>query len=181
MKGVERSTFCLANASDRSLPFAPVRRNAPAAGVSAHVSERERTRAKPNLAILAADSGVIRTGRACLRCAAPLDRTFRLDGEYADGRGRSARGCGLRPGQPRRARRAARRARASVSQRDSPASLGRSGGGRAVDLDRARAGLYPRNSTSVPSRSSGSPGRRSAARRPPYRSVTTWRGRCRPA
>ena len=49
-KGLEPSTFCMANASDRSRPFAPVRSNGLFAGVRVQASEPERT---PNLAILA--------------------------------------------------------------------------------------------------------------------------------
>jgi hypothetical protein len=45
MKGLEPTTFCMANARDRSRPFAPVRSSGQFAGVSAHASERERTRA----------------------------------------------------------------------------------------------------------------------------------------
>jgi hypothetical protein len=43
--GLEPTTFCMANASARSLPFAPVRLNQLLAGVSVRPSERERTRA----------------------------------------------------------------------------------------------------------------------------------------
>jgi hypothetical protein len=53
MMGLEPTTFCMANASDRSLPFAPVRLNMLFAGLPsklANASEPERT---PNLAILA--------------------------------------------------------------------------------------------------------------------------------
>jgi hypothetical protein len=45
MKGLEPSTFCMANASDRSHPFAPVRSNRPIAGFPVQVSEHDRTRA----------------------------------------------------------------------------------------------------------------------------------------
>jgi hypothetical protein len=45
MKGLEPSTFCMANASDRSRPFAPVRSNRPFAGPCVQASEREQTRA----------------------------------------------------------------------------------------------------------------------------------------
>jgi hypothetical protein len=57
MKGLEPSTFCMANARDRSLPFASVRSNRCLQGFTftrANVSEPERT---PNLAILATASG----------------------------------------------------------------------------------------------------------------------------
>jgi hypothetical protein len=53
MKGLEPSTFCMANASDRSLLFASVRSNRLFSGFPigrANASEPERT---PNLAILA--------------------------------------------------------------------------------------------------------------------------------
>jgi len=53
MKGLEPSTFCMASASHRALPFAPVRFNPLFAGIShkrANATEPERT---PNLAILA--------------------------------------------------------------------------------------------------------------------------------
>jgi len=53
MKGLEPTTFCMASASGRSLPFAPVRSNWPFAEVFVRASEPERT---PNLAILATDS-----------------------------------------------------------------------------------------------------------------------------
>jgi hypothetical protein len=45
MMGLEPTTFCMANASDRSHPFAPVRSNELFAGLSVQASERERTRA----------------------------------------------------------------------------------------------------------------------------------------
>jgi hypothetical protein len=57
MKGLEPSTFCLANASVRSRPFVPVCSDRPFAGFSflrANATEPERT---PNLAMLATDSG----------------------------------------------------------------------------------------------------------------------------
>jgi hypothetical protein len=53
MMGLEPTTFCMANASDRSRPFAPVRSNTLFAGLPsklANAAEPERT---PNLAILA--------------------------------------------------------------------------------------------------------------------------------
>jgi hypothetical protein len=45
MKGLEPSTFCMANAGDRSLPFALVRSNRLFAAVSMQASEQDRTRA----------------------------------------------------------------------------------------------------------------------------------------
>jgi hypothetical protein len=45
MKGLEPSTFCMANAGGRSRRFAPVRRNLPFAATSTSASERQRTRA----------------------------------------------------------------------------------------------------------------------------------------
>jgi hypothetical protein len=61
MLGLEPTTFCMANASDRLLPFAPVRSNpAPLRDFPferANATEPERT---PNLAILA--TGVRRAG-----------------------------------------------------------------------------------------------------------------------
>jgi hypothetical protein len=45
MMGLEPTTFCMASASGRSRPFAPVRSNWPFAAVSVGASERERTRA----------------------------------------------------------------------------------------------------------------------------------------
>jgi hypothetical protein len=45
MKGLEPSTFCMANASDRSLLFASVRSNRLFAEVSMQASEQDRTRA----------------------------------------------------------------------------------------------------------------------------------------
>jgi hypothetical protein len=45
MMGLEPTTFCMANASARSRPFAPVRSNDLFAGLSVQASERERTRA----------------------------------------------------------------------------------------------------------------------------------------
>jgi hypothetical protein len=45
MMGLEPTTFCMASASDRSRPFAPVRSNWPFAAVSVGASERKRTRA----------------------------------------------------------------------------------------------------------------------------------------
>jgi hypothetical protein len=45
MKGLEPSTFCMASAGDRSRPFAPVRSNAPVAGLPVQANERKRTRA----------------------------------------------------------------------------------------------------------------------------------------
>jgi hypothetical protein len=57
MMGLEPTTFCMANASGRSLPFAPVRLGrlfARLPSKRANPSEPERT---PNLAILAMDSG----------------------------------------------------------------------------------------------------------------------------
>jgi hypothetical protein len=53
MMGLEPTTFCMANASGRSLPFRPVRSNGVFAALprkQANRSEPERT---PNLAILA--------------------------------------------------------------------------------------------------------------------------------
>jgi hypothetical protein len=57
MKGLEPSTFCMANASDRSLLFASVRQTGCLQRFPcerANKTEPERT---PNLAILATDSG----------------------------------------------------------------------------------------------------------------------------
>jgi hypothetical protein len=45
MMGLEPTTFCMASASDLSLPFAPVRSNRRFAEVFAQASERNRTRA----------------------------------------------------------------------------------------------------------------------------------------
>jgi hypothetical protein len=45
MMGLEPTTFCMANASGRSRPFAPVRSNASIAGRFRESSERDRTRA----------------------------------------------------------------------------------------------------------------------------------------
>jgi len=45
MKGLEPSTCCMASASGRSIPFAPVRSNPLFARVPAQASERNRTRA----------------------------------------------------------------------------------------------------------------------------------------
>ena len=45
MKGLEPSTFCMASASNRSRPFAPVRSNRLFAGLPVEASERNRTRA----------------------------------------------------------------------------------------------------------------------------------------
>ena len=53
MKGLEPSTFCMANASDRSRRFAPVRSNDLFPGVSVQASERTEPERTPNLAILA--------------------------------------------------------------------------------------------------------------------------------
>jgi hypothetical protein len=53
MMGLEPTTFCMANASDRSLLFAPVRPNRLFAGLPSQATERERT---PSLAILATAS-----------------------------------------------------------------------------------------------------------------------------
>ncbi len=43
--GLEPTTFCMANARDRSRPFAPVRSNRLFARILVLASERERTRA----------------------------------------------------------------------------------------------------------------------------------------
>jgi hypothetical protein len=43
--GLEPTTFCMANASSRSLPFAPVPSNYLFAGAFVRASERDRTRA----------------------------------------------------------------------------------------------------------------------------------------
>jgi hypothetical protein len=45
MKGLEPSTFCMASASYRSLPFAVVRSTGLSAGVAVQASEHDRTRA----------------------------------------------------------------------------------------------------------------------------------------
>src|SRR5687768_14851199 len=52
MKGLEPSTFCMANASDRSRPFAQTSCLQPFQSERANKTEPERT---PNLAILATD------------------------------------------------------------------------------------------------------------------------------
>jgi hypothetical protein len=43
--GLEPTTFCMANARDRSHPFASVRSNGPFAAISVGARERTRTRA----------------------------------------------------------------------------------------------------------------------------------------
>src|SRR6266542_3716554 len=45
MMGLEPTTFCMANASERARPFAPVRSNRLFAAVSVQASEPDRTRA----------------------------------------------------------------------------------------------------------------------------------------
>jgi len=79
MMGLEPTTFCMANASGRSLLFAPVRSNRLFAGLPserANATEPERT---PNLAILATESGAdSRARRASLR---PASRRLRQAGE----------------------------------------------------------------------------------------------------
>jgi hypothetical protein len=45
MMGLEPTTFCMASASDRSQPFAPLRLHRPFAGSSCSVRERALTRA----------------------------------------------------------------------------------------------------------------------------------------
>jgi hypothetical protein len=67
MMGLEPTTSCMASASDRSLPFAPVRSNRLRAGLPstrANGSEPERT---PNLAILATEPDADPTGDGPLR------------------------------------------------------------------------------------------------------------------
>jgi hypothetical protein len=77
IKGLEPSNFCMANASDRSLPSAPVRSNGPAAGISferANATEPERTL---NLAILATESGAEPGAGGDLGVLAPLRALYR--------------------------------------------------------------------------------------------------------
>jgi zinc-ribbon domain len=63
MMGLEPTTFCMANASSRSRPFAPVRSNVLFAGFSVRASEPERTRtnAEPCHSChgLSAESGLV--------------------------------------------------------------------------------------------------------------------------
>jgi hypothetical protein len=56
MKGLEPSTFCMANASDRSLPFAPVRSDMLFAGLPSNLANASAPERTPNLAILATES-----------------------------------------------------------------------------------------------------------------------------
>jgi hypothetical protein len=92
MKGLEPSTFCMASASDRSLPFASVRSNRPIAGFlseRANGSEPERT---ANLAILATGSAP-NPGSASFSPATRGGRAGRL----SRGHGRTSVGMGSSP------------------------------------------------------------------------------------
>src|SRR6266540_712082 len=118
MMGLEPTTFCMANASDRSRPFAPVRSNSCFAGFAyrrVNGSAPERT---PNLAILATESGAEAGGgarRAALAlrrgglrdtdCRPNPDRPFSAAGATSPRAGRAGRPTAGCTGNCRRASR----------------------------------------------------------------------------
>jgi hypothetical protein len=69
MNGLEPSTFCMANAGDRSLPFALVRSNRLFAAVSMQASEQTEPERTPTLPSLPRSRAPNRTRRASLRPA----------------------------------------------------------------------------------------------------------------
>jgi hypothetical protein len=77
--GFEPTTFCMANASSRSLPFAPVRSQALFAAASIQTSEPERTRAnaEPCHPCHAAGRGI--TGVGELRPHVTVDPSRRVN------------------------------------------------------------------------------------------------------